>query len=286
MNTENLRQLVNELTDLIYIERKVVFTFISIAFFIKLGFYWMHSNCLSRIDDLRIVKSADIAKESKSYYSKGGSTMRLFPFYPASASQEELMELGFSARVANILINYRTKGGQFRSKQDVKKIYGVTPELYTRIEPYILLNSAANTFEKQNLSAENKMHTAIDVNFATKEEWKSLPGIGEYFATKLTEKREGLGAFIDLEQIAEVYNLPDSTFQKIKPLLRLTKGSIKKLNINTAKEEELRKHPYILRWQADDIMRHRPIYGLDDLYDLKTYKDKTKNKYVGIYFEF
>ncbi|MFN5846983.1 MAG: hypothetical protein ACK43K_00690, partial [Chitinophagales bacterium] len=66
MNTENLRQLVNELTDLIYIERKVVFTFISIAFFIKLGFYWMHSNCLSRIDDLRIVKSADIAKESKS----------------------------------------------------------------------------------------------------------------------------------------------------------------------------------------------------------------------------
>ena len=100
------------------------------------------------------------------------------------------------------------------------------------------------------------------------------------------DKRIGLGAFVDVEQIEEIYSLSDSTFQKIKPYLKLSKGSIKKININTANESELRQHPYILRWQADDILRNRPIYGLEDLHDLKTYSDKSKNKFVGYYFEF
>lgn len=284
MNTENLKQLINELTDIIYVERKVIFTFIGLTFLIKLTFYVVTQNQLKGSDDFKVIHSSELST-MKSFVSKEVAASRLFPFDPHTIRREELLGLGFSPRVADIMINYRTKGGKFRSKEDVKKIYGVTPELYNRIEAYILIKSDIVNHES-DLSIEKSRPSYIDINSASKEDWKSLPGIGDYFATKLTEKREKLGAFVSIEQIGEIYNLPDSTFQKIKPYLKLKEGNIQKININTAKEEELRRHPYILRWQADEILRNRPIYGLEDLYDLKTYRDRTKNQFVGSYFEF
>ena len=286
MNTENLKQLLGELTDIILVERKVVFIFIFTAILIKLVFWGLNSRYFSESEELQFVHAVNSDEVNvNSHYSKSYEG-KLFPFQPSTASREDLISLGFSPKVAAILINYRTKGGQFRNKSDVKKIYGVTPELYARIEPYIIVEESSNSFEKYDHTKKSNTPKVIDINLANKEEWKSLPGIGDYFAQKFMDKRIGLGAFVDVEQIEEIYNLSDSTFQKIKPYLKLSKGSIKKININTANESELRQHPYILKWQADDILRNRPIYGLEDLYDLKTYCDKSKNKFVGYYFEF
>jgi len=284
MNTENLKQLINELTDIIYVERRVIFTFIGLTFLIKLVFYVVAQKQLNGRDDFKIVHSPKLST-MKSFVSKEATATRLFPFDPHTIRREELLGLGFSPRVADILINYRTKGGKFRTKEDVKKIYGVSPELYRKIEPYIHIESDIVS-HVSDLSVEKSRPSYIDINTASKEDWKSLPGIGDYFATKLTEKREKLGTFVSIEQVGEIYNLPDSTFQKIRPYLKLKEGNIRKININTAKEEELRRHPYILRWQADEILRNRPIFGLEDLYDLKTYRDRTKNQFVGSYFEF
>lgn len=286
MDTENLKKFINELTDLISVERKVVFTFIGAAVLIKLGFWGLNSFYFSKSNELQFVNSENSTSievgSNFSEYKEGN----LFPFEPANASREELLDLGFSPKVADILINYRTKGGQFRSKADVKKIYGVSPDLYSRLEPFIIIRESTNYFTKYDNAKNDNSPVVIDINHANKEDWKSLPGIGDYFAQKIVDKRAGLGAFVDIEQIAEVYKLPDSTYQKIKPYLKLSMGSVKKININTANESELRQHPYILRWQADDILRNRPIYGLEDLHELKTYSDKAKNKFVGVYFEF
>jgi DNA uptake protein ComE-like DNA-binding protein len=288
MNAENLKKLVNELTDIIAKERKTVGLILTFSLAIKLGFYWLNNQYLAAPDNLEIVKSnltPNDNGESATFHSQN-TTSSLFPFYPATASHDELVLLGFSAKTANILINYRKKGGQFRSKEDVKKIYSVTPDLYHRLAPYILIQSEASSYSKESKSYTRAEPKPIDINTAGLDEWKALPGIGDYFAKKFIEKREGLGAYIDIAQIAELYRFPDSSFQKIKPFLNLKKGRILKININTASEDELRKHPYILKWQADDILRHRPIYGLNDLYELNTYSDKTKNQFVGSYFEF
>lgn len=288
MNAENLKKLVNELTDIIAKERKTVGLILTFSVAIKLGFYVLEKQYLAVPANLDIVKSSirpDEKEESPIYISENSSTA-LFPFYPATASYEELVQLGFSSKAANILINYRTKGGQFRTKEDVKKIYGVTTDLYQRVAPYILIQNETSSYSKEPSRVNKSEPKPIDINTASLDEWKALPGIGDYFAKKFVEKREGLGAYIDIAQIAELYRFPDSSFQKIKPYLNLKKGHILKININSAAEEELRKHPYILKWQADDILRHRPIYGLEDLYELKTYSDKTKNQFVGSYFEF
>jgi DNA uptake protein ComE-like DNA-binding protein len=51
--------------------------------------------------------------------------------------------------------------------------------------------------------------------------------------------------------------LPDSTFQKIKPYLKLTEPNVKKININTATVDELKTHPYIRYQLARPIVAYR-----------------------------
>lgn len=286
MDASNLKKLLNELTDIIYIERKIVFSFIGFALFVKLSFFFLHQRDTEESQELilaQIEKDGD--KDIEAKINHRSASERLFPFNPATASYEDLIDLGFSPLLARRLINYRNKGGQFRTKEDVKKIYDLPLNFYLRIEPYIICNPIQTNHEN-GFHKSVKTPTIIDINSASIEEFKSLPGIGDYFAKKIIEKRTRLGAFIDIDQIAEIYRFPDTTFQKIKPFLTLRPAQIKKININRASEEELKNHPYILRWQAEDILKHRPIYGLDDLYDLNSFSDKSKNKYVGSYFDF
>jgi DNA uptake protein ComE-like DNA-binding protein len=54
---------------------------------------------------------------------------------------------------------------------------------------------------------------------------------------------------------------PDSTFQKIKPFLRLVDSTVKKFDVNLASVDELKSHPYI-RWQiANAIVAYRQEHG-------------------------
>ena len=73
-----------------------------------------------------------------------------------------------------------------------------------------------------------------------------------------------------IDQIAETYGLPDSSFQKIKAFLRLEKSLIKQFNINTASRDEMKSHPYI-KWNlANAIVEYRNQHGnFSSLQDLK-----------------
>ena len=64
--------------------------------------------------------------------------INLHYFNPNGVSYSELQSLGFSDKIANRIINYREKGGSFKIKKDLYKIYDVdsslVDELYTYIE--------------------------------------------------------------------------------------------------------------------------------------------------------
>ena len=71
-----------------------------------------------------------------------------------------------------------------------------------------------------------------------------------------------VGGFYSVEQVAEVYGLPDSTFQMIKPLLSCDSSQIEKLDVNTADEAALKNHPYI-KWNlARAIVNYRQQHGV------------------------
>ncbi|GAA0535528.1 ComEA family DNA-binding protein [Chitinophaga japonensis] len=101
----------------------------------------------------------------------------------------------------------------------------------------------------------------VDINQADSAAWEALPGIGPVLAARIVRFREKLGGFHAIAQIAETYGLPDSTFKKIQPSLRLGSVSLKKLDINEMDEQSLAKHPYIRYKLARLIVKYRSVHG-------------------------
>ncbi len=97
----------------------------------------------------------------------------------------------------------------------------------------------------------------IDINTADSAVWQSLPGIGPGYARRIIAFRNRLGGFYAVEQVAECYGLPDSTFQKIQPFLQIGNSSLKKLDLNLTDEKSLAAHPYIRYKLAHLIVQYR-----------------------------
>ena len=63
--------------------------------------------------------------------------VKLHNFDPNTISYKEAVQLGFPKKVAHILINYRNKGAKFNNAEGLKKVYGMTDELYEKLAPYV-----------------------------------------------------------------------------------------------------------------------------------------------------
>jgi len=219
--------------------------------------------------------------------TKANSTAKiteLFEFNPNVASQDELQRLGLSPKVARTLINYRNKGGTFSKPSDLQKIYGLSETDFNRLQPYITIpnvataaaqNASGQPAEKNTIPEPYETSFEIDINTATAEEWQRLRGIGPAFSKRIVKFREALGGFARIEQIAETYGLPDSTYQAIKPRLKVSTQPVT-LNINTASKEDLKKHPYISWKQADVIVNYRTQHGA-----FSTLEDVSKVKIIS-----
>ena len=196
-----------------------------------------------------------------------------FAFDPNTAPEADFIRLGLSAKTAASIINYRTKGGKFKTKEDFKKIYTLTPEDFARLEPLIAIVAAPSNFPKPvaqnaatgapsaavapntNAAFTPKRKNAtikIDINTAQVEDWEQLRGVGIGYANRINTYREKLGGFIKTEQIKEIYNFPDSIYQRIVPQLTVS-PTVRKLKINTQTAAELKNHPY-LGWKLANII--------------------------------
>jgi competence protein ComEA len=216
----------------------------------------------------------------------------LFAFDPNTASEAELRRLGLPERTARSIANYRSKGGRFKTKTDLQKIYTLAEEDYERLEPFVQIAAApapppptegiprAATYSGGGGFPTKKaaFTGVLDINRAALEHWQQLPGIGEKRARQIVNFREKLGGFLSVGQVAETWGLPDSVFQNIKPLLVLEDRSIRTLNLNAASIEDLDAHPYISPKQAELIVRYREqngAYGaVEDLVKIAAFKDK------------
>jgi competence protein ComEA len=188
----------------------------------------------------------------------------LFYFDPNTIDEEGWIKLGVPERTARTIINYRTKGGRFRKPEDVRKIYTLRKEDADRIIPYIRMERPGNGFNnstRTEYSRKTYSINSIDINTATQEEWKSLPGIGDAYAARIIKFRERLGGFSSINQVAKTYNLPDSTFQKIFPYLKLAKPASNRININNAFENELMECQQMTQDIAKAIVIYRKQHG-------------------------
>jgi competence protein ComEA len=200
-----------------------------------------------------------VSTSSKQKYVSEKS-ISLFNFDPNTVTQNELQNLGFSSKQAKTLKNFREMGGRFKSKEDLKKIYGVSDKLYQSLEPYIQFP------EKEVKEEIQETLEIVELNSAKFYEIKKGLNITSKQAGMVISYREKIGGFVNLSQLNEVYGLEDFDLKSVAKV-EINLQSISLININTATFKELVAHPYLSFSDVKKIVNYRDMHG--DFVDLE-----------------
>lgn len=199
-----------------------------------------------------------------------------FPFNPNLLDEKGWVKLGFTQRQAAGIIKYRDKGGKFRVKDDLKKLFVVDEEIFGLLEPYIVLEVKSEetaSFDKGDAKNKTKREFTTDrteINGADSSALVKVRGIGPTFAKRIIRYRNKLGGFSDIGQLQDVYGIDSARFIQIEQHLYIDQLLIKKINVNTASLDELRSHPYIDYYIAKSIVDKRIQKGAyNELAELK-----------------
>ena len=189
-----------------------------------------------------------------------------FNFDPNHASIQELRQLGFSALSANRIAAYRLKGGVFRIKSDLLKIYGLDSTLYKQLYNFIKLPSERGRQDKhfapRKEAKREQEKKPFDINTADTILLKTVYGIGPILATRIVKFREALGGFVKREQLKEVYGLDSAVVERLLKVSVIHPEFVpERININTADEKMLSGHPYIRRKIAGALISYRFQHG-------------------------
>lgn len=227
--------------------------------------------------------------------------IKLVMFDPNTASEHELMGVGITGFLAGRIERFRSKGGRFRRKEDLMKIYDFPPDLYARLEKYIVIRDQKPGFEAAQQSSSNSYSNTtrryeaknsiqvFDINQCDTTELIRLKGIGSKLALRIVKFRDGLGGFHSIEQFNEIYGLDSVALAEMRRFAKVGSG-IKKININTATVEELGRHPYLRNRKQLQVLvnyraQHGPFHSLEELRNVKVLDEAMIQK-AGPYLSF
>lgn len=230
----------------------------------------------------------------------------LFPFDPNRADSLTFRRLGLPGWMVHNILKYREKGGRFRQKEAFRKIYGLTDEQYATLSPYIqiapqpapqpavrpsLLVQTADSLPRV-YPEKYPAGTVIELNSADTTELQKIPGIGSSIARQIIHYRQQLGGFYRIKQLEEI----QLRYQLLIPWFRIDTTLVRRIPVNSASVERLRRHPYINFYQARALVEHRrqtgPLHHLkpfvlleeftpDDLQRIAPYLDFSVSQTAG-----
>jgi competence ComEA-like helix-hairpin-helix protein len=165
----------------------------------------------------------------------------LSEFDPNNLDKNGWEDLGFSDKQAKAIVNYRERFGPFKKANDLKKVYVISDKKYEELEPFIYFDEVVEEPDQIEL---------IQINTASQEELESIRGIGPTFAKRTIQYRNILGGYASKEQFASIYGITEDALKALSDNVTIDQAAIKKINLNTAPKEEIRKHPYLKDWSV------------------------------------
>ena len=271
---------------------------------------------LMRVEEAKQPQFADRSDKEKTTAERF-SEPKLFNFDPNTVSVGGWQQLGLPRWMAERIDKYRSKGGQFRKKEDLLKIYDFPPDLYDQLEPYITLKETPKTdrfggnkpYTNQPYNANDRpagprtaysarsayperpakpLIQPFDINTADTSQLIALKGIGATLAGRIVKYRDGLGGFITPEQFRDVYGLDTIALAELEKFGQI-RSAVRKIPVNTASVEDLDRHPFLSRRQAQIIVSYREQHGsytsAESLKPIRILDAKTIEK-IAPYLEF
>ncbi|CAN5566515.1 helix-hairpin-helix domain-containing protein [soil metagenome] len=254
--------------------------------------------------EVKAFKQNTIEKESTQEYPEKVITAELdnneaerFNFNPNGLSESSWKRLGLSDKQIQSIKKYEAKGGKFRTKQDVKKMYCIKTEQYESLEPYIQIASPAeqgrielkpkSIFQDGKVESTSTLTTSkkesfviVELNTADSAMLTSIKGIGAFYAKNIIKYRNSIGGFVSKEQLLEIWKFDQEKLNSIEKFIDIDVSKIKKININTCEAADL-KNEYVKWAVANGIVNYRKNHGKyktvdeikkTDLVDEETYR--------------
>ncbi|MDA9555278.1 helix-hairpin-helix domain-containing protein [Pelobium sp.] len=227
-----------------------------------------------KIVEIESFKQKSTYKDYKGNKSNEVKEGTLFNFNPNNLSLEDWMKLGLSEKQAKSIKNYESKGGKFRTKADVKKMYAISDFQFQRLEPYIQIpEENSSSFKEINKETQIPTKTVekvkIDINDADSAMLTNIRGIGPSFASRIVKYRNRLGGFHSKEQLKEVFGIDSLKYSQIENQIKIEVINLKQIKINECVFEDLKNFPYLSYKQMNAMVayrkQHGPYKSIDDL---------------------
>ncbi|WP_214228570.1 helix-hairpin-helix domain-containing protein [Pedobacter sp. B4-66] len=217
---------------------------------------------------LPIKKTTAFGKVNLKHRVKHEVKHSLFLFDPNTINADEWQRLGLSFKQSAAILKYLAKGGRFKKAEDVQKMYTINEKMYAKLYPYVRIESSdigkgikhGDSFNGKADGVVPKVKI-VEINGADSVTLIQIRGIGASFAKRIIKYRERVGGFYKKEQLLEVFGLDSAKFEEVKNQISVNAKELKKININTAKLEDFKGHPYIRYKQVNAIIEYRKQHG-------------------------
>jgi DNA uptake protein ComE-like DNA-binding protein len=232
-------------------------------------------------------KSGGVAAvEAEADSTEQTQPVALHEFDPNTVDSLSLIGFGLAPKQVQTFLRYRRAGAVFRAPESIAKVYGLSAEDVSRLQPYVRIapeyaerskpvyyeretvrqKSVANGSARGN-GAEQKLNypekfdrlTKVDPNTADTALLQRIPGVGTWISRNIVEQRKRLGGFHAVEQLLEVKYFSPELLEWFE--VDTLTAKIEKISINTASFQRLNSHPYIAYEQARDLLRYIRLYG-------------------------
>ncbi len=197
----------------------------------------------------------------KTYEKKVLPTPVLSRFNPNELDSAGFVKLGLKPYIASNILKYRVKGGKFRKTEDFAKVWGITPEKFNELLPYIAIPTEIAVVAPSQPTRIVKKDVILELNSTDTTQLQQIRGIGSGYAKRIIAYRKRLGGFCNVAQLREVWGMTPEIYAQIAPHFTVNAQAITKIIVNRASVERLMSHPYLNFSKAKAIYELRRNKG-------------------------
>ncbi len=205
-------------------------------------------------------------------------SFKIYPFNPNFISDYKAYTLSMPMEAFDRLKTYRSKGQWINSNQEFQDVTKVSDQWmksyaqYFKFPQWVIDQQKAISSKQPQLTYQQKK----DLNSVTKDELKSISGIGDVLAKRIINYRTKLDGFRNDIQIKDIYGLNYEVEKRLLQQMTVkTSTDYNLININTASVVELQQIPYFnyeLARQIFSFVKLREgISSLEELSKIETF---------------
>jgi DNA uptake protein ComE-like DNA-binding protein len=221
--------------------------------------------------EMRNSKVSDsLAADSKSspyYRNKTKINLMPFEFDPNQLSPEKWRMLGLEDKQISVIRNYLNKGGRFRKKEDLAKMYTISEEEYRILEPYIKINSLTDQVSNTEI-IKTLNPFPFDPNKLTKEQGLEM-GLHEQVINAIIAYRQKGGQFKSSADLKKMYTLSEEEYAILEPFILIPEDTLiykpthtlAVVELNSADSLDLQQLPGIGPSFSRRIIKYRELLG-------------------------